>query len=52
MQETSEKKQLGLHDTARQFDRGLSDAIDGMDDVFHQLIDIIRPAVGEFPFLA
>ena len=30
MQETSAKKQLGLHDAARQFDRGLSDAIDGV----------------------
>jgi hypothetical protein len=39
-----------LHDAATQFGQGPSDAIDGADDVFHHLIDIIRAAVGEFPF--
>jgi len=39
-----------LHDAATQFGRGRSDAIDGTDDVIHQLVDIIRTAVGEFPF--
>jgi hypothetical protein len=39
-----------LHDAATQFGRGPSDTIDGADDVFHQLIAIIRAAVGEFPF--
>jgi len=37
--------QLGLHDAVTQFDRGLSDVIDGADDVFHQLIEFIRAAV-------
>jgi len=41
--------QLGLHDAVTQFDRGLSDVIDGADDVFHQLIEFIRAAVVENP---
>jgi hypothetical protein len=41
----AKKRQLGLHDAATQFDRGLSDVIDGADEVFHQLSDFIRAAV-------
>jgi hypothetical protein len=39
-----------LRDAAAQFGRGLPDAVDGADDVFHQLIGMIRAAVGEFSF--
>ncbi len=39
-----------MHDAAAQFGRGLPDAVDGANDVFHQLIDMVRTTVGEFPF--
>ncbi len=39
-----------MHDAAAQFGRGLPDAVDGANDVFHQLIGMVRTTVGEFPF--
>lgn len=42
--------QFGLCDAAAQFGRGVPDAVDGADDVFHQLVGMIRATVGEFSF--
>jgi hypothetical protein len=39
-----------LHDAATQFYARCADAIDRADDIFHQLIDITRAAIGQFPF--
>jgi hypothetical protein len=38
-----------LQDAAPQFRWRISDTINRTDDVFHQLIDILGAAIGEFP---
>ena len=39
-----------MHDAAAQFFWRCADAVDRADDIFHQLIDIMGAAIGQFPF--
>lgn len=39
-----------MRDAAAQFGRGVPDAVDGAEDVFHQFVGMVRAAVGEFSF--
>jgi len=43
-------EQLGMRDAGTQFLRGIADAFDRTEDVFHQFVHVAGATVGQFPF--